>query len=778
MKIRNISFVEQYIEKIVLGIAALACIVVLWLFVLGNPYVVELQGGKGTPVGEVEDKVRNSISRLERELRSGNSDIEDVAITGFTDSFKERHALALTDIGGGRFPMLINQPGLLRSHCVGEAGPEAPEYATILPPAPTELMARAGHFVMLERGDLETALIERSSGGTEGTPDMQSVNREVDALVRLVGDGTRDFASVTVMAQFDLGEYIEQLEKADVAEDGRPLPPASWWRTRLQFTEIVLERQTLDPETGEWPADDEFEKVRSVAVSGALNQDQTDGREWAPDEMGMMLADLRDPTTQSRIQRPPFVPIDEVVPWLPPDEQLKELTPKQEKELFEINRKLERLRDQAQHLMSQQMRLQRQEAIRQQRQQQQGTNRNQRTTPRNAVRAGGLGDTDGGRGKRGSSRRSERSETRRSRDRDRDRERPSRANRQQVERNAPTDEARISEKMTRIQEDMGKLLLKKDELLGFGSSEDDKATDGASSRRHDRMMPTMGPGGFGGPGGIGPSRGFGGPGGIGPSRGFGGLGSRGFAGSMGTNFGGGRRGVGLNPGFRQPAGLGRQPAGRFRPNAVPGRGRDEEQGAEHALMIDVWNHDLTVRPGKTYRYRLRVSMLNPLFNRDALNPNQKQTVGRQVSITSSPTPWGEKVEIDPMIDYFVVKVDRVNRKVDVEVFRYFEGVLRNETFSVTPGQPIGGVVEVERYGVKKKVDMSVAAVAVDVEVREGRDQQLAGSRSVLILLDESTQTLQERVAEVDRDHPRRLKFRNEVTREQELRGDPESGRTG
>ncbi|MCK5644784.1 MAG: hypothetical protein KAJ19_28550, partial [Gammaproteobacteria bacterium] len=62
------NFFEQYVDKIVLAVAAILSIWLLWTFVLGSPYAHEISGQKLGP-GEIDGYVQRRARQLEEKLQ-------------------------------------------------------------------------------------------------------------------------------------------------------------------------------------------------------------------------------------------------------------------------------------------------------------------------------------------------------------------------------------------------------------------------------------------------------------------------------------------------------------------------------------------------------------------------------------------------------------------------------------------------------------------------------------------------------------------------------------
>jgi hypothetical protein len=105
-----------------------------------------------------------------------------------------------------------------------------------------------------------------------------------------------------------------------------------------------------------------------------------------------------------------------------------------------------------------------------------------------------------------------------------------------------------------------------------------------------------------------------------------------------------------------------------------------------------WAHDDTVVPGKTYRYRLRLGVLNPVAGTNYL-ADEFQVFRNKVLLWSEPSEVSAPVLI-PARTYFFASSFRENTQtMYVTVAKYLLGYWWAETFDVNPGETIGRVVE-------------------------------------------------------------------------------------
>ena len=189
----------------------------------------------------------------------------------------------------------------------------------------------------------------------------------------------------------------------------------------------------------------------------------------------------------------------------------------------------------------------------------------------------------------------------------------------------------------------------------------------------------------------------------------------------------------------------------------------QEQSSNGAALRgwEIWGHDVTVEPGKTYRYRLRVSLVNPLFQRQMSDGPLRQQFFDSLSVDSHPSAWSAPITVEPNFRFFVVGGSGIEREATIEVWRVVHGRQHVREFRVRPGDSLGGVVSVDVHGQAIPVDMSIEALVVDlVDTQLGTD---IDSRSTLLFVDMKTDTLQIRTIEIDRNSPNRARLLREVT---------------
>lgn len=101
-----------------------------------------------------------------------------------------------------------------------------------------------------------------------------------------------------------------------------------------------------------------------------------------------------------------------------------------------------------------------------------------------------------------------------------------------------------------------------------------------------------------------------------------------------------------------------------------------------------WAFDDTVQPGRTYQYRIRLGVFNPVAGTGQVadaDAGQKN----QVILWSEFSNVTKSVEVRPKMYFFAKDVQETKNSATVEVARYCLGYWRSEEFEVRPGEVIG-----------------------------------------------------------------------------------------
>ncbi|MFN4242997.1 MAG: hypothetical protein ACK4PI_07140 [Tepidisphaerales bacterium] len=125
-----------------------------------------------------------------------------------------------------------------------------------------------------------------------------------------------------------------------------------------------------------------------------------------------------------------------------------------------------------------------------------------------------------------------------------------------------------------------------------------------------------------------------------------------------------------------PANLGRIPPGAF----------DPSNWADATVIALA--HDDSVQPGKTYRYRMRYIMLNPVYGQPAAAAEPR--IAQQFRWESEWSGWTDAVTVPSRVSFFVsAPITTGASSISFEVFQFVRGRMTSRTFQVQPGDLIG-----------------------------------------------------------------------------------------
>jgi hypothetical protein len=120
----------------------------------------------------------------------------------------------------------------------------------------------------------------------------------------------------------------------------------------------------------------------------------------------------------------------------------------------------------------------------------------------------------------------------------------------------------------------------------------------------------------------------------------------------------------------------------------------------------VWMTDTTPKPGKTYRYRLRLLALNPYAGLPRFLANPLDA--GKVIAEGEWSAWSEAITVSPDRYLFVLgPADEAQKTVRVQLFQWSNGRWENGSTTVTVGEPITikkGTTELTYDGVVRDID--------------------------------------------------------------------------
>ncbi len=639
MKMKNVSFVEKHVEKVVLCVGVLFLLAVIW-FYAAFAQKIEVKVGNQTTVaspGQIERLVQQETDDLARRLQNATppDQLVNMQVPPYADELKTKITAPVTSIA--RLPAPLGATGLDRTILgVGGQGLDvAVKYNVPKLPALEKPVARADFAVLAE--------IDQ--------PRMRA------AWLKLLNqEAPGDFRYVSVASAFDMGEWQKSLRQG-----GQPRIPEEWWRGQLLVTEVTLERQTLDPVTGKWGQTKTLPRIPTQA-GYAANQSTL-----PPENVNNLLTRMR--ARQPMILRPRLEPITFDRPWFPPSIDPDALTPRQREQAREVLRVMRGIEEQIERQIIGGGEIADDEDV--------FTAPGASAAPSPMTQPGGFSEEFGTgampQGMTGGSG-------------------PS------LDFNItlnPTDssETQLDELQKRLN-----LVLEGKDLAAVDAAAAASATTAATT-------PT---------------------------------------GPTGTRD------------MRQLA------TGGTRPTTTTTPGSAAAAAPREVGKLQIVVHDVTVQPGSTYRYRLKVGVYNPLFRKAGVAAEQRKELFDQLALVASATDWTDAIAVDPEKRFFLVSASPEQRESRWEVWRIHRGRWINQDFRVRPGDPIGAVIDVRMPGemMSVQLDMSVAAALVDVQAL---DYTLGATQRALVL-NTGDGALYERIVSRDRDDKARERLLRSLPR--------------
>jgi TolA-binding protein len=119
-------------------------------------------------------------------------------------------------------------------------------------------------------------------------------------------------------------------------------------------------------------------------------------------------------------------------------------------------------------------------------------------------------------------------------------------------------------------------------------------------------------------------------------------------------------------------------------------------GRRSALLyneaVQLWVHDLDVEPGAVYRYRTRITVNNPMYQRGEALRDQPE-LGEDPFVTGAWSEWSNPVRVDPELYFFVNAASERGQLsteplASVEMFRFWYGYWRRGDSNFRPGMPL------------------------------------------------------------------------------------------
>ncbi len=131
-------------------------------------------------------------------------------------------------------------------------------------------------------------------------------------------------------------------------------------------------------------------------------------------------------------------------------------------------------------------------------------------------------------------------------------------------------------------------------------------------------------------------------------------------------------------------------------------GIPEPRNIESASDITIVAHDLTAKPGATYRYRLSLGMTNPLFPWAANLLDDQKSLAEDPIVYTEPSDWSEPVRVAPQAQVFFTRASAGQDASAVggfragdaaaEVFGLYYGHWRGSSSRLAPGDTLSATI--------------------------------------------------------------------------------------
>ena len=135
--------------------------------------------------------------------------------------------------------------------------------------------------------------------------------------------------------------------------------------------------------------------------------------------------------------------------------------------------------------------------------------------------------------------------------------------------------------------------------------------------------------------------------------------------------------------------------------------------------LDFWAIDDTVQAGKTYRYRMRLGVFNPVAGTDQFRDEDKH-LQNDVVLWSDFSEVTKNIEIPAILYFFPRDIQEVAGTVTVQVSKYIFGNWYSKDFIVKKGEAIGKIAKTEvkeekpNVVVPEFINYDTGAVVVDI----------------------------------------------------------------
>lgn len=177
-----------------------------------------------------------------------------------------------------------------------------------------------------------------------------------------------------------------------------------------------------------------------------------------------------------------------------------------------------------------------------------------------------------------------------------------------------------------------------------------------------------------------------------------------------------------------------------------------------AGKILVWAHETGLKPKTSYKYRVRLELVNPLLGHPAETHKEHQEDAKKTSIDTGWSNWSNEVQMQRPTAFFVTGDNKTAGQGRVAVYTYVLGVPVEGAFWLTAGEPIGGTQSVkvpDPLGVnppqKRPVDFETGAISVNFDFNRRTVRQDMWTNTVEMLYLDEHGVLQGRLMAADQE---------------------------
>jgi hypothetical protein len=171
--------------------------------------------------------------------------------------------------------------------------------------------------------------------------------------------------------------------------------------------------------------------------------------------------------------------------------------------------------------------------------------------------------------------------------------------------------------------------------------------------------------------------------------------------------------------------------------------------------IKVWVHDVTVQAGKTYRYKLRYVISNPVAGTTNLCKNSADA--DVAYLTSADSKWSDEINVESDTNFYAIDN---KHGIRFDIFKWNKGVWQKQTVQANPGDRVGSTEAAVND--PTKTDFDTGWTLVDV-----RDDPAGNSENKIIVLVSDTGAVKQKQISIDRQSERYRQLLKEVATQAE-----------